>query len=125
MRKNYVRGTGRHTDRANFPISNDTWGAYLQFGEVRFYCKDDIGDLESPLSEWNDGQVNQVTYPLDRLSDCQTGPGILLSTGKKPAFWDMAPKDGPANRFFGLGWYCCCPKASDNYAYGYASPIGR
>jgi hypothetical protein len=88
------------TDLSIRPAAPNKNGSQQTTGELKFFARTVTGDLgdfgvapATPGSGWGPGLV-----PTS---------GAVPSTGSKPAWWDTAPVEGPANRESHSIWNCC------------------
>ncbi len=101
------------TDEALYNIPDKTEGSFRQYGEVKFYCNEDVDSRAWPLTN------TPVFYGT---GPCRVTSGGLPSTQKEPAFWSKkAAAEGPAYRDFWVNW-CCCPNSKKKEGNAGAAP---
>ena len=98
---------------------DDTCGAKIQVGEVRFYCKNPK-EASNGVGTGNlsDSWVYDQTYGFG--TECEVTARRLYSIGTEPNFWGSGPIE-TGNRMAFMNWKCC-KGAGDNFAYFGANP---
>jgi len=77
-----------------------TWGSHVSLGEIKFFTRDDIGEIQE--SGFEHGNVIYA--------------GNLLSTTHQPTWWSRPSSQGEttATRIASSNWSCCCGSAFQN-----------
>ena len=103
--------TGKNVDDiGKFKTIQNSCGYHHQFGELRYFCKEDV--------DVNLKELGDVGTRHGRLEECKVTSGGLPSTGNEPSIWSSdkvkakgvpLDKDG-FNRFVSANWGCCPPQ---------------
>jgi len=95
-------------DEVAFDGRDKSRGQYIQSAEGRMICKRDIRQQGKPTLASQGWRRNQ-TWNLPACSGATQTAGPLLSTLKKPPWWNKWKNTGGKNpsRTFGVGWNCC------------------
>ena len=91
------KGVSGYTDQFTSNFYPNSTGNYSKEGTVKFFWKKTIGDLNKDPN-WSAGTNPQA--------------GVLLTSNKKPKWWDKPSDQGSTAGHHGNSTWCCCPSAT-------------